>query len=475
MQRRTVVDGVRLALVLSLVVGALVVGASPGHATPDATVASADTLSDTLTVTEPASPLVSLVPARVFESRAAVTVDGRFANVGRVGAGETVEVSLLGRGGVPGSGVGAVVANVTAVNPSDAGFATVFPCGVRPEASSLNYLPGPTTATANEVIAKLSASGSVCVYSFAETDLLIDVVGYVPAESGVVSLVPARVFESRAAVTVDGRFANVGRVGAGETVEVSLLGRGGVPGSGVGAVVANVTAVNPSDAGFATVFPCGVRPEASSLNYLPGPTTATANEVIAKLSASGSVCVYSFAETDLLIDVVGYVPAESGVVSLVPARVFESRAAVTVDGRFANVGRVGAGETVEVSLLGRGGVPDSGVGAVVANVTAVNPSDAGFATVFPCGVRPEASSLNYLPGPTTATANEVIAKLSASGSVCVYSFAETDLLIDVVGYIPITTPQPPAPPPRRRRLRHHRRRHHRRRHHRRLRRLPSTA
>ena len=210
------------------------------------------------------------MPARVFESRAAVTVDGRFANVGRVGAGETVEVPLLGRGGVPGSGVGAVVANVTAVNPAAAGFATVYPCGVRPEASSLNYLPGPTTATANEVIAKLSGSGSVCVYSFAETDLLIDVVGYVPASSSVTSLVPARVFESRAAVTVDGRFSGVGRVGAGETVEVPLLGRGGVPGSGVGAVVANVTAVNPAAAGFATVYPCGVRPEASSLNYLPG-------------------------------------------------------------------------------------------------------------------------------------------------------------------------------------------------------------
>ncbi len=94
----------------------------------------------------------------------------------------------------------------------------------------MNYLPGPTTATANEVIAKQSAAGSVCVYSFAETDLLIDVVGYVPVSSGVVSLVPARVFESRAAVTVDGRFANVGRVGAGEFVEVPLLGRGGVPG-----------------------------------------------------------------------------------------------------------------------------------------------------------------------------------------------------------------------------------------------------
>ncbi len=57
--------------------------------------------------------------------------------------------------------------------------------------------------------------------------------------------------------------------------------------------------------------------------------------------------------------------------------------------------------------------------------------------------------MNYLPGPTTATANEVIAKLSASGSVCVYSFAETDLLIDVVGYVATTPPPgPPTPPPR---------------------------
>ena len=153
--------------------------------------------------------------------------------------------------------------------------------------------------------------------------------------------------------------------------------------------------------------------------------------------------MYTFAETDLLIDVVGYVPTTSTVGSVVPARVFESRTAPTVDGRFSDVGRVPAGSFVEVPLLGRGGVPGSDVAAVVMNVTAVEPSGWGFLTVYPCGSRPEASSLNYEAG-SAAVANELIAKVSATGTVCVYTFAETDLLIDVVGYVAAPTTPPPT-------------------------------
>jgi hypothetical protein len=80
------------------------------------------------------------------------------------------------------------------------------------------------------------------------------------------------------------------------------------------------------------------------------------------------------------------------------------------------------------------------------NVTAVDPSGWGFLTVYPCGSVPDASSLNYVAG-DSAVANEVIAKLSGSGTVCVYSYAETDLLIDVVGYVASSTAPPPPPPP----------------------------
>ncbi len=97
MRRRTFSPLISLALAFASVVGVLVaddrpaVAVAPGGVTGSAAPMQADA----------ATSIVSLVPARVFESRAAVTVDGRFANVGRVGAGQVVEVPLLGRGGVP--------------------------------------------------------------------------------------------------------------------------------------------------------------------------------------------------------------------------------------------------------------------------------------------------------------------------------------------------------------------------------------
>ncbi|MEZ5295168.1 MAG: hypothetical protein R2697_02505 [Ilumatobacteraceae bacterium] len=196
-----------------------------------------------------AGDVVSLVPERLVETRSGpgdVTTDGAFQGIGRVVAGGVVEFGVLGRGGVPGSGVGAVVLNVTAVGPSGAGHLTVFPCGDVPVASSLNYTAG--SVVANEVVAKVSGSGTVCVRSHAETDLVVDVTGYVASGAGVVSLVPERLVETRSGpgdVTTDGAFQGVGRVVAGGVVEFGVLGRGGVPGSGVGAVVLNVTAVGP--------------------------------------------------------------------------------------------------------------------------------------------------------------------------------------------------------------------------------------
>jgi ELWxxDGT repeat protein len=381
------------------------------------------------------SEIESLTPGRIFASRATdETVDGRFEGGGRIAAASFVEVDVAGRAGVDGD-ARSVVMNVTAINPSGRGFVTVYPCGDRPLASSLNF-GAAGAVVGNELVAKLSAAGTVCVFSSAETDLSIDVVGFVPATSGLVPLDPARVYASRSAdETIDGRQEATGRVGAGSFVEVDVAGRAGIPASGAGAVVMNITAVNPSGRGFITVYPCGDRPLASSLNF-GAAGAVVGNELVAKLSAAGTVCVYSSAETDLTVDAVGYVPSSSAVVSLDPARVFATRASdETVDGEQEAMGQIAASGVVEVEIAGRAGVPGSGAGAVVMNITAVNPVGRGFITVYPCGDRPLASSLNY-GAAGAVVGNELIAKLSASGTVCVFTSAATDLSVDVVGYVP---------------------------------------
>ncbi len=343
-------------------------------------------------------------------------------------------VPVLGRGGVPGSGVAAVMLNVTAVSPSGPGFLTVFPCGTDvPQASNVNYVAGQVVP--NAVLAKVGAGGAVCVFTLAATDLVIDVNGYARVGSGTNPVEPARVVETRVGSdlrTVDGLLEGVGVRGAGSVLTVPVLGRGGVPGSGVAAVMLNVTAVSPSGPGFLTVFPCGTDvPQASNVNYVAGQVVP--NAVLAKVGAGGAVCVFTLAATDLVIDVNGYATVGSGTNPVEPARVVETRTESgfdTIDGVLAGVGSLGAGTVLTVPVLGRGGVPASGVAAVMLNVTAVGPVAPGFLTVFPCGAPvPPASNVNYLPGQVVP--NAVLAKVGAGGAICVYTLATTHLVIDV--------------------------------------------
>jgi hypothetical protein len=241
----------------------------------------------------------------------------------KIEANVPLEVQIAGRGGVPASGVGAAALSVTSVDAEDEGFLTVYPCGSRPDASNVNYRGA--DATPNSVIAPLSSVGSVCLYSYAPAHLLVDVSGYFPAGEGFVSLTPVRVVDTRSGVGV-----SAGRVGdgagGGEALRFAVAGAGGVPASGVGAVALNVTAVGTvanEFGGFVTVYPCGVRPEASNLNFVSGETVA--NAVVAPLSASGEVCVYVYGSSDVLVDVSGYFPSGESFVPLTPVRLMDSR------------------------------------------------------------------------------------------------------------------------------------------------------
>ena len=72
------------------------------------------------------------------------------------------------------------------------------------------------------------------------------------------------------------------------------------------------------------------------------------------------------------------------------------------------------------------------------NITAVNPSERGFVAVHPCvPTLPTASSLNY-SGAGAVVGNELVAKVSAAGTVCLFTSADTHLTVDVTGYVPVT-------------------------------------
>ena len=115
-----------------------------------------------------------------------------------------------------------------------------------------------------------------------------------------------------------------------------------------------------------------------------------------------------------------------------PARLLDTRAGEpTIDGLFSGQGLRAAGATLELPVGGRANVPLDAT-SVVLNVTAVDAASAGFVTVFDCGTQPPTSNLNFVAGQTVS--NAVIARVSASGTVCFASSAPVDLVADINGW-----------------------------------------
>jgi hypothetical protein len=375
--------------------------------------------------------VTSLTPTRYLDTRSTgVTFDGQFEGNGIRPSMSTLTLDVGGRGAVP-DDAEAVVINVTAVRASGKGFVTAYPCGVdQPVASSLNYDAGVNMA--NELIVTLPASGDVCLYTNTETHLVADVVGFVPAGSGYGGLTPARLLDTRSTgETIDGDFEGGTKPAAGNQIELQVAGRGGVP-VDARAVIVNVTSVAADDRGFVTVHPClPTLPVVSSLNYTAG--TNRANEVIAQLDDEGKLCVYNNTSTHLVLDVVGWLPADAGYSPVTPARLVDTRATgETVDGLQEGDGIRPADSELVVKVTGRADVPDTATGVVV-NVTAIGATENGFITVYDCeGTRPTASSLNYVAGVNSP--NEVIAGLNADGEFCVYTLRSINIAVDVVGY-----------------------------------------
>jgi hypothetical protein len=342
-------------------------------------------------------------------------------------------VQITGRGGVPATGVSAVAVNVTVTQPTGSGFLTLFPTGtVRPLAANLNFTPGKTVP--NLVVVKLGTGGSVDMFnSSGATHVIYDVTGYftdtaTSNDGRYVALTPTRILDTR-----PGAGGPAVRIGPGASVDLQVAGQGGVPATGAEAVVMNVAVTNTDATSYLTVFPTGeTRPLAANLNWVSGDTNG--NRVIAKLGTSGRVTIYNNAgDTDVIVDTNGWFTDASqagtagAYVPLTPARSLDTR-----DGTGGVTTRP-AGTTVDVQVTGRGGVPDSGVSAVILNATVVNPTGPGYLTVFPAGTAmPLASDLNYATGEIRP--NLVVVKVGAGGKVSLYTSTGTDVVFDVAGY-----------------------------------------
>lgn len=246
-----------------------------------------------------------------------------------------------------------------------------------------------------------------------------------------VPLTPTRLFDTR-----DGTgLAAAGKLAGGDTLDVEVAGQAGVP-DGAVAVVINLTVAAPEAPGFVTAFPRGgTIPNASTLN-VTGPGQVRPNLATVPLDGDGYMSAFALMTTHLLGDVAGYyvetteAVAGGRLVPLPPTRLFDTRPNASNGPK----GFVPADGSISVQVAGQAGVPNSGVSAVVLNVTATQSAGPNFITVWPTGQPlPKASSLNLGTGETTA--NLVIVPVGDGGQIDFYSLAGAHLLADVTGYL----------------------------------------
>ncbi len=420
---------------------------------PTATVSATTTYTYGATAAFSQAPYTPVAPFRVCDTRPAgggITANqcDTGAGSGPLASGATRVVTIDTFGGVPASGVTAVVVNLTAVAPSRSTYLTVFPDGsAKPSTSNINPVAGDTVANLVEV--GVSTAGKLDVYNAAgtgTTNIILDIEGYVSAAStGLFSpLAPARICDTRAAgggIIANQCDSSVAHpIGSGGVLTFNVhTGDASIPATGVTAVVFNLTAISPTQATVLTAYGTS-RPNASNLNLVAHATLP--NRVIVPVSSTGTVSIWNGAgSVNVAVDVNGYFAA-SGPTAQFTALASPGRVCNTLDGNGSDAGcnkaPVGAGQALNINVTGIDGVPILGSAhspvAVVINVTAINPSASTFVSVYP-GLTPHpgVSDLNVLPG--TVMTNLVVVEVGTDGTINLYNAAGSiNLIVDVLGF-----------------------------------------
>jgi hypothetical protein len=368
------------------------------------------------------SVFVPLAPIRTIDTR-----DGTGGVARRpLNPEERLSVPVTGVGGVPDSGVTAVVANITSVEATQPMFFTAYPGSTkRPETSNING--GPGRPVPNLVIMGVGIDGCIEVYnSHGSTHCLVDVFGYFREGAGdrFNPVTPARLFDTRV-----GHGVPVGKIPAGTPVEIQVAGWAGVPLDGATAVVMNLTATEPESPGFLRLTPSGTAPVVTSnVNFFAWDTVP--NLAICKLGEGGRITLDTAGQaTHALGDVFGYFSDDGGRLrAMPPQRLLDTRYGVGTEQQ-----PIGPDRTIRLEVAGHGQIPSNAT-AIVLNVAAMNEGTPSFVSVWPSGLpRPDTSNLNVWPGQTIA--NLVICQVGADGAVEIGNPVTTcDVLADALGF-----------------------------------------
>lgn len=315
------------------------------------------------------------------------------------------------------SNANAVAINLTVANQNAWGFVTAWPGHLdRPDTSNLNH--GSVQAVANSALIHLNASQEMKLYSYASAQHIGDLTGwFAPEGAGFVPRTPLRILDSRSGNPILSQ----------ESRQIMAA-----PTDGATAVALGIVALSADSNGFLTVYPCDqTRPDTSTVNF-------AAHDVVSGSilvpTGPGGVCAYSYGESHILVDHYGSFIQNQGteLQAVRPIRLIDTR---STSGRW--VGRVPHESVQQLNLSDIPNFPTQAQ-AIAVNLTAVDPAANGFAALGPCNNLGNGSSINYTEARTSSTTSVV--KIE-NGSICLYVWGRTHILIDLVGiFVP-----PPDP------------------------------
>jgi hypothetical protein len=389
---------------------------------------------------------VELPPTRLIDTRPSSSQPG-VISVPKVKLTPNValEVTMAGAGGLPAAGVAeAFNLNVTATEAAAAGNLAVYPCAEGYQGTSnLNFQAATATSRSSAAVlvaAEPDAAGKVCFRANQSVHLVVDTFGYLPAGGGYDGVGPFRLFDTRGnagAVSVP-----VGRLTPNVELGVKVTGVGGVPASGVEAVLINLVATAGAAPGFLAGYSCaGGYDDTSNVNFRAAQSRA--NAAVVPVGADGRICFVANQPVHVIVDVIGTFAEGSGFTAAGPTRMLDTR---TGDGGVP-VGKIKSPNVLEFDPFAAGlGLPSTGVTALSLNVVGTRATAPGFLAVYPCEDGSGGSStLNYEI--TQSVANAIFVPVDSNGKICFASNQLVDVVADLTGWFTEPTTEPPVGEP----------------------------
>ncbi|WP_146059153.1 hypothetical protein [Actinomadura rubteroloni] len=349
----------------------------------------------------------------------------RIMDNAQVPARGTTTIQVTGQGGLPTADISSVALNIGAKGDwFNNGTLTIYPSGAQePTATAVSY--NPNYYASNMVITKVGADGKIKVANKSDQPVRVylDVHGYALSTPGSApgstynGLPPARLVDKT-------KIASMGNF------ELSPLGEGGVPASGVDAVAVRLT-LKGEQTGTVRVYAAGdVWPADANVDYPQNITAQTFS--IAKIGQDGRINVHNLSggAVEVSVDVVGYftkaLKQGATIVTLQPGRL-AGNVTIPANGDYALAPR------------GKAGIPDSGTSTVGINVTASS-AGTGALSVTPSSTNETAvETVAYAAGrPTTGFTT---ARLGGDGKAVIHNSGTSPVTISVDAFSYYADPQ----------------------------------